>query len=372
MAQAAVGAGTPQTQANPPAEGGGGNPFQLVTNLYAEKNVQGLVVSQQLGAAPIPTGGAINAGQYLRALRLLIRTVTPGVAGVATQDSTTALFSTLDLNNVDGSEILFAMSSVSHYFRQKYGHPWLTDMTKAYDYASGNSPSATFVLMPEIRWTAGVLANTDTRSQYRYDAVLAAASAIATGYTTNPTVSVTPVMEAWAQPDDEDLQGAPNQPTPPGINLQVKVRHQIFNMAAAGDNTFLSTLTGNALRNNILVTRNNAGARVDGLSDPLYWQLDNRSLGKLNPDIVWQWANDFYASWAPGLSNGAHGVCDTGVYVFPRFLDPGDLTGQGWLYTANNTKNQWESSTNNAATSCEQISDEVYPVGDVDPSLVDI
>lgn len=370
---AAAGAGA-QAPANstPAASSGGTNPYQLVTNLYAEKNVQGLITSQILGAAPIPTGGAVNAGQFLRMVRLLVRTVTAGTTGTATQDATTALFSTLDLVNVDGSEILFAMSSVSHYFRQKFAHPWLQDMAKAYDYATGNSPSATFALMPEIRFTAGVLANTDTRSQYRYDAVLAAASAIAGGYTVNPTISITPVMEAWAQPDDEDLQGTQNQPVPPGINLQVKVRHQIFNLAAAGDNTLLSTLTGNALRTQILLTRNAAGARVDGFSDPFYWQLDNRSLGKLNPDIIWQWANDFYGPYSSQMTAGAHGVCDTGVYVFPRFLDPGELSGQGWLYTANNTKNQFESSTNNSATTAELISDEVYPVGEVDPSLVDI
>lgn len=369
LATAGAPGSAPTQGQNTPA---GNNPFQLVSNLYAEKNVQGLVTSQILGTSPIPTGGAINAGQYLRALRLIVRPVTPGAGGTATADSTAALFSTLDLTNVDGSEILYAMSSYSHYWRQKLGHPWLQDMTTAYDYASGNSPSGTFLLMPEIRFTAGVLANTDTRSQYRYDAVIGPAANIGSGYTTAPTISITPVMEAWAQPDDEDLQGSKNQPIPPGVNLQVKVRHQVFNLNAAGDNTLLSTLTGNALRNKIYITRNSSGARVDGFSDPFYWQLDNRSMGKLSPDVVWQWANDFYAPWKPNLAAGAHGVCDTGIYCFPRFLDPGDLTGQGWEYTANTTKDQIESATANGASTCELVSDEVYPVGNVDPSLVDI
>src|SRR5215471_12663210 len=105
---ATSGAAPAPAQGQAPATGA--NPFQLATNTYAEKNVQGIVTSQLLGAAPIPTGGAVNAGQFLRALRLIVRTVTPGVAGTATQDATTALFSTLDLTNVDGSEILFAMT----------------------------------------------------------------------------------------------------------------------------------------------------------------------------------------------------------------------------------------------------------------------
>lgn len=371
-------AGTAAAPSSGAAAATAANPFQLVTNKYAEKNVQGFIQSVQLGAAPIPTGGAINAGQYLRALRLIVRTVAAGVAGSSSGDGTANLFSTMDLTNVDGSEILFAMGSFQHYLLQAYGRPWESNMVQAYDYSLGNNPSATFLLEPEIRWTAGVLANTDTRSQYRYDAVLGPAANIGAGYTTNPTISVTPVMEAWAQPDDQDLQGTANQPVPPGINLQVKRRHQVYNMAAAGDNTLLSTLTGNALRLQILVTRNAAGARVEGLSDPLYWQLDNRSLGKLSPDVVRQWANDFYGPWAvnfvksPAGGTNVNGVADTGIYLFPRFLNPGDLKGQGWLYTANNTKQQWESSTANAAATAELLTDEVYPVGNVDPTLVDI
>lgn len=357
----------------------GANPFQLVTNLYAEKNVQGLQTGLQLGNATIPTGGAINAGQYLRALRLIVRTVTAGVAGTPTADGTAALFSTLSLTNVDGSEILYAMPSYSHWLIQTYGRPWEANMCAAYDYAAnGNSPSATFVLQPEVRWTAGALANTDTRSQYRYGAVLAPVSAIATGSTTPPVISVQPVMEAYAQPDDTDLQGTRNQAVPPGINLQVKRRHQVFTLNAGGDNTLLSTLTGNALRLMILLTRNNAGQRVDGLSDPLYWQVDNRSLGKLSPDIAWQWASDFYTPWKANVSvnatgtPAAHGVSDTGTYLFPRYLDPGNVKGSGWMYTANNTKLQWESATAGGATQAELITDEVYPVGEVDPALVDI
>jgi hypothetical protein len=217
-------------------------------------------------------------------------------------------------------------------------------------------------------------------------------------YTTYPTVALIPYMDAWAQPDSVDLQNTPNQAVPPGVNLQVKRRHQIFTMNGAGsDNTLLSTLTGNAIRGMIMVTRNNNNNRIDGLTDPIYWQLDNRSLGRLNPDIVRQWAEDFYSPWdlfgmsqatsasegfvsntatdpitQPGLYAGA-GSMEHGVYVFPRFMNPGDMTGQGWLYTANSTKLYFESSSSPSGPSvAELITDEVYPVGAVDPMLVDI
>lgn len=212
-----------------------------------------------------------------------------------------------------------------------------------------------------------------------------------------PTVALIPYMDAWAQPDAQDLSGVPNQPVPPGVNLQVKRRHQIYNLVASGDNTLLSTLTGNAIRGCIWITRDTNGVRVDGFSDPIYLQLDNRSLGRLNPDIMRQWVEDFYngterygksntanaASSAFVANNASDGLAtdvvyagagadDLGVYVYQRFMNPGDLMGTGWLYTANSTKFQLESSTANSAVTAELITDEVYPVGAVDPALVDI
>jgi hypothetical protein len=215
---------------------------------------------------------------------------------------------------------------------------------------------------------------------------------------TLPQYNITPYMDAWAQPDANDLQGTPNQPVPPGVNLQVKRRHQLFTLNSGADNTVLSTLTGNAIRCAVLIARGSgAGVRVDGFSDPFYWYLDNRSLGRLNPDIIRQWAEDQYnpyntygtASQAGSdfysvANNATDGLAantgnyagaaseDFGVAVFPRFIEPGDLYGQGWLYTANSTKLAWETVAANSAVSYELVCDEVYPVGNVDPTLVDI
>lgn len=353
----------------------GGNPFQLATNLYAEKNVQGIVTSQQTSAtSQIPTGGAVNSGQYLRALRLVVATVTAGAGGVlpSTSDFPWNMLTSVDLTNVDGSEILFSMGGYAHYLIQKYGRPWNGDPKNYPAAAAGtvNSPAFMLALQPEIRWGAGVLANTDTRSQYRYDATIDTSANFlqgGTAYTTQPTISITPYMDAWAQPDDKDLQGAPNQPVPDGLNLQVKRRHQTFTLNAA-DNVLQSGMTGNALRLQVLVTRATGGVvrTATQVSDPFYWQIDNRSLGKLSPEILQEWAYEFYNDYF-----GATYAPEAGVYVFPRFLKPGNLVGQGWLFTANNTKHIFETSASVAGTG-ELITDEVYPVGQVDPSLTDI
>jgi hypothetical protein len=401
MANSAAGASGAGASPRPAGGGTGGNPFQVATNLYAEKNLQGAQTGLLLTPNAINGGGSVNAGQYLRAVRLMYRTITAGAGGSALNlDGPFSVFSQLDLTNVDGSEILYNMGGYAYYLGEKYFRPWFMDPARRYDFqipSATSGGSCTVTLQPECRFGAGVLANTDTRSQYRFDYALNGGQ-LGT-YTTEPTVALIPYMDAWAQPDATDLQGTPNQSVPPGVNLQVKRRHQIFTTNAPGsDNTLLSTLTGNAIRGSLLVTRNAAGVRVDGFSDPIYWQLDNRSLGRLNPDIVRQWAEEFYIKWdgfgystnaagaagaftsnnatdgltAPGLYAGA-GAMDLGVYAFPRFMDPGDMTGQGWLYTANSTKLYWESSSSAAAPStCELICDEIYPVGAVDPMLVDI
>lgn len=404
MAQAA--AGSPGSgSAGGAASGGGQNPFQIATNLYAEKNLQGLLTGQAMTANQQQFGGQVNAGQFLRGVRLMVRSTNAAVAGTgvngrtfATGDGAHDVIANADLINVDGSEILYNMPAVSHYYMQKYGKPWLRDRVLGYDYIPPSATSGgafTLFLQPEIRWTAGVLANTDTRSQYRFDYTLSGGQ----GYTTFPTYNITPYMDAWAQPDANDLQGTPNQPVPPGVNLQVKRRHQLFTLNAGADNTVLSTLTGNAIRCMALIARSNAAGspRIDGFSDPFYWYLDNRSLGRLNPDIIRQWAEDQYQvqnlageSTIAGSNNyqlgnnAADGLAantanyagapshDFGVAVFPRFINPGELYGQGWLYTANSTKLSFETVAPATVVSYELVVDEVYPVGNVDPTLVDI
>jgi hypothetical protein len=403
MAQGAVG-GAPSGAGGGGNPGVGQNPFQIATNLYAEKNLQGLQTAVAATTSQQQFGGSVNAGQFLRGLRLMVRNANTPSAIVnvngkafASADGAFDVIANADLINVDGSEILYNMSAYAHYLAEKYAKPWKKDRAFSYDYqplAAANGGSFTLPLFPEIRWTAGVLANTDTRSQYRFDYTLSAMTA-----TTFPTYNITPYMDAWAQPDANDLQGTPNQPVPPGVNLQVKRRHQIFTANSGADNTFLSTLTGNAIRCLILVSRLSTNIRADGFSDPLYWYLDNRSLGRLNPDIIRQWKEDQYNTYdtygaggysaAPGnfyaiapwvtdglaANSGAYAgapSADFGVAVFPRFIEPGELYGQGWLYTANSTKLAFETVAANSVTQVELIAEEVYPVGNVDPSLVDI
>jgi hypothetical protein len=352
---------------------GGVNPFWEVSNLFAQKNRQGAVASYQLGASTLDGGGELNPGNFLRGPRLLVRTITPGVAGTAQADGPFNFFKQLGLENVDGAEILYnVIGGYAYAQRHRFGRPWLQDPTLAYDYSyNGNTISFTLPLFTEVRQQLGVLENTDTRSQYNWTQTINTETAVqGSGATTAATVSVTPYVDMWAQPDSEDLEKVPNQQIPPGTNLQTKTRHQTFTLNGAGsDNNFLSTLTGNAVRWALLIVRDSNNARQDYLSDPITWQLDQRNLGTFAPDIAYQWAEDFYRAYG-GVAR------PTGVYPFPRFYSPGTLYGQGWLYTANSTALYWESSTLSTAVNVpgtvELLQEEVYAVGPVDPSLIDL
>ena len=188
----------------------------------------------------------------------------------------------------------------------------------------------------------------------------------------NSSVVVTNYLETWAQPDAADLHGNEIESLPPGLNLATLRRHQIFTLNGAGaDNQFQLTNVGNELRCMILVVRDSNGARQDFLSDPIRWRLDNRSLGVFSPDEVFNQMNDFYDALSSGTSQRP-----TGVYVWPRFYQPGQMKGQSWLGTTNATYLIWETATTAGATNVpgtvEVITDEVVPVGAVPMELESI
>ena len=375
MANAAAG----QSGAAPaaPSGGGGANPFWEVSNLFAQANKSGVTSATLLGSSTVAGGSNINPGNFLRGVRLVVRTSTNGVgtatAGVPYPDYPFNIFQNVGLLNVDGSEILYNVIGgyawAQHY---RFGRPWLRDPMLGYDYsASPISPSFTLFLQPEVRQQLGVLENTDTRSQYNWTQTINSSTNLySTAPGTLPTITVTPYVDMWAQPDSTDLEQVANQQVPNGVNLQTKTRHQTFTLNSAGsDNFILSSLTGNAIRYQMLIVRDSNSIRQDFLTSNIQWQLDQRNLSTLATDNVFQWSEDFYRSYG-GVAR------PQGVYVFPRFYSPGNLYGQGWLYTANSTAESFETSTLSGAANLpgtiELLQEEIYATGPVDPSLIDL
>lgn len=342
--------------------GGGGNvPFFYGSNLYVEKfatDTHLLTTTSQEFSHNITPGG------FLRGVRLQVRS-SGGTGGTAAADNPWNVFSSTTLENIDGAPIKYPMGGYADYASALFFRPWDGDPARRDDFVQGVNPSFSLFIRPEIRHTAGVLANTDARALYRIRYTLNTAAAVITSGSTAPTVVVTCYLETWAQPDQADLHGNMIESLPPGLNLSTLRRHQIFTLNSAGaDNQLQLTNVGNELRGALLILRDSNSARQDYLSDPIRWRLDNRSLGVFAPAEVFNRMNDFY----PNLSNGTS-QRPTGTYVWPRFYNPGAMVGESWLATTNATYLIWESATvagaANLPGTVEIITDEVVPVGPV-------
>lgn len=355
-------AATMAPQSTKPSGGGGGViPFIMGTHEYAEKMVTNTV---QFSANTPEYVQNVTPGGFLRGIRL-IATATGGVGGTLSADAPFIMYQSISLENIDGSPILYPMNGYAYMLVIKYFMPWLGDPAKNYRYSANQAtPGFALPLRCEIRNTAGVLANTDARAQYRIRYTLNNTTAMGSGYTTAPTSTVVEHLETYTQVDPTDLQGNAIQPIPDGLGLARVVRHQIANLAAANaNNTFQLTNTGNELRGILLLTRDGSNVRQDALSDPIRVRLDDRSLGTFSPDEVFLRMNDFYDFLKYGTSTR-----ETGVYMFPRFRNPGDAQGSFWLPTSNATYLMIESATAAGISgngSVEIITDEVIPVAPI-------
>jgi hypothetical protein len=347
---------------------GGTVPFWFGSNIYVRRFS---TFTAQLGAAQNPQVFNVPPQGYLGCVRAEVRS-TGGVGGVVGADGAWLVMPSIELDDIDGGNILYPMPAYSHQIAESYSKPWNGDLTRRFDYSPSVNPSFSLPLRPEIRHTAGVLANTDARSQYKVQYTLNTWAGVITGGTTAPTVTVGLYLEVWAQPDGKDLSNNSIAAEPPGLNLQVKRRHQVLTLNAAGaDNTLQTNLTGNEIRCPILIVRDSNNARQDYLSDPIQWQLDNKNLGQFSPNETFNLMNDFYEF----LNNGTS-ARPAGVYVWPRFYQPGTLVGQAWLATTNATFLQWETTTLatgiNLPGTVELLFDEVIPIGPIPMELESI
>lgn len=365
---AATVAGGNHAPAGAPASGGV-VPFFYGTNQYVEKF---FTQAQLLAASQAEYVSNVNPGGFMRGVRLEIRS-TGGVigSGAVSADGPWTALASVSLENIDGSPIIYPMSAYAHMLRHWFGRPWHGDPSRRFDFSNTVNPAFSLWMQPEIRHTAGVLANTDARALYRIRFTFATLTQFlgTVGTATAPTVTVTCYLESWAQPDATDLQGRPIEELPPGLNIATLSRHQVLNLAAVGaDNTVQISNMGNEIRCFIWVMRNSSGARTDLASNPIRWRLDNRSLGVFSTDEVFNRMADFYES----LQNGS--TRPTGVYVWPRFFDPGRMVGESWMSTTNATYLIWETATaaGGAGGTLEVITDEVVPVGPVPMALESI
>lgn len=372
--------------AAPPVEQSAGGaqeiPFIAGSNCYREAPFSTVV--QQLDANSHETTVNVTPGGFLRGVTMQV-TSTGGVigAGVLAADVPYSILSSCSLEDISGGPILYPMSGFAYAMAQKWLRPWDGDPSKRAGFSATINPAFTLRFFAEVKDTLGVLANTDARAQYRFRYTLSPGNSAGpnglttTAPTTQPTVTVKLYLEAWAQPDLQDLLGNPIQQIPDGLVCSRFLMHE-QPVLTSGNNVVRQTLTGNELRALVLIVRNGDAnkSRVD-LTDAnagaLDFRLDARRLWKMNPSQIVEEMAGFYLFLGAGTWTR-----DTGVYVIPRFAghaNAGDAAaGQGeyWLQTVEQTLMQIEMGGGDITTSpgsLEIIYDALAIAGEVPPEL---
>jgi hypothetical protein len=373
--------------AAPPAPGAEQSPAHAIpfiagSNQYREAPFSTVV--QQLDAQSHETVVNITPGGFLRGVTMQV-TSTGGVigAGVLAADNPWSIISSASLEDISGGPILYPMSGFAYAMAQKYLRPWDGDPAKRSDFSGTINPAFTLRFFAEVKDTLAVLANTDARAQYRFRYTLAPGNSAGpfglttTAPTTQPTVTVKLYLEAWAQPDLQDLLGNPVQQIPDGLVASRFLMHEQPILTGA-NNVVRQTLTGNELRGLILIVRNGDANKsrvnlTDAGAGPLDFRLDARRLWKMNPTQLVEEMQSFYLLLGAGTW-----IRETGVYVIPRFAghaNAGDaFAGQGeyWLQTVEQTLLQLEFNGGDITTppgSVEIIYDALAIAGEVTPEL---
>lgn len=357
-------------------------PFIVGSNLYREAPFS--TFTQQLGASSQEVINNVTPGGFLRGITMQV-TSTGGVigAGVLANDTPYSILQSCSLEDISGGPILYPMGGFQYALMQKYLRPWDGDPAKRPTFSNTINPAFTVRFFAEVKDTLGVLANTDARAQYRFRYTLAAGNQAGpfglttTAPTTQPTVTVKLFIEAWAQPDLQDLLGNPIQQIPDGLSCSRFLMHEQPVLTGA-NNVVRETLTGNELRGLIFIVRNGDAnkTRVD-LTDPnagpIDFRLDARRIWKMTPSQMIEEMNAFYQALALGTW-----VRETGVFVVPRYGGPpnaGDnFSGQGeyWLQTVEQTLLQLEFGGADVTTppgTFEIIYDALAIAGELTPEL---
>jgi hypothetical protein len=347
-----------------------GIPFVVGSNHYSEAPLD--TTSKLLDANATEVVKNITPGGFLRGIVLQLSS-SGGVigTGVLAADAPWSVISSVSIEDISGGPILYPMGGFAAMCVQKYLRPWDGDPAKRPDFSNTINPAFTLRIMVELRETVGVLANTDARAQYRLRYTIAALNPgllSTTGTATAPTVTVKSSILIWSQPDLQDLLGNPIVPIPDGLQVSRFLMHELP-AVAVGNNVIRHTLMGNEIRGILWIFRTSANARInltDANAGAIDFRLDNRRLWKQNPSQLVEEMYSYYDFLKDGTSTR-----DTGVYAIPRFRDPGDLLGEYWLQTVEQSLLQMEFSGTDVGAngSVEIVYDELAVAGALSPQL---
>lgn len=345
-------------------------PFLAGSWEYEEWMAQDATIT--LGASQKTYVHSITPGGFLRGLLLIVSAAT-GVLGSTATLSTEAPWSimrSLVLESIDGTSILYSMGGYSYYAVSRYTRPW--DMDPALDstYSASINPAFRLRFFCEGRITIGVLPNTDARAQYRFRyslnpliypaTTLTGLVSVTTGVTA-PKVTMTIFLETYAQPPQADYAGNPIVQIPDGLTLQRFVSRQNGTKTNTGAFSIKSNRVGNLIRCLIDIFRTSAGVKANLTADPIRLRLDNTQLWA-RYRASWDYDIDRFGSQQNSRTTAAR---PTGVYVYFRYHNPGQMDGTYWLPTTEASYLLQTFTGGSASGTLETITEDLAPAGPV-------
>lgn len=321
---------------------------------------------------------SITPGGFLRGVSVMASS-TGGVlgAGVLSTDAPWIGVANIALESIDGTPLLYPMPGLEAYFESKFARPWDGDPQQDPQFSNTVNPVFNLRFFIESRMTIGCLPNTDARAQYRFRLSVAPSAVLfTTAPTTPPTISFLINLETYAQPPAADYAGNPIAQLPDGLLIQRFVSREIFN-TNGGNQILKSNRVGNLVRSEILIIRNNAApsVRVDLTADPIRWRLDNTQLLNENRQRRYYELARIYNFGIYGQGVGGAGAGlprPTGVLVYPRFHNVGDMTEMYWMPTTEASYLAWELNGTPAGGTVEIITEDLAPAGPIPPYLMGI
>ena len=358
------------TQSKPQAGGGGAVPFLEGSWSYREFMAQDTHI---LGTTSATFSHQITPGGFLRGVSLFISSATGvlGTSAALVTDAPFSIFGSMSLVSIDGTDILYPMNGYSYYLVSRFARPWDMDPAReASGFSNTINPKFRLRFFVEGRITIGVLPNTDSRAQYRFQYTLNPLTAAATTQNglvtkstgvTAPKVTITIFLETYAQPPQVDYAGNAIVQIPDGLTLQRFCSHQSGTPTNTGTNTIKENRVGNLIRLLLLAVRGSNGKRVNLTSNPIRWRLDNTQL-LTEYRTVRTYETDRFGSQQSATQTGTR---PTGVYPYFRFHNPGQMDGDYWLATTEASYLQFELNGGPASGTLETITEDLAPAGPI-------